>query len=194
MYKRVVKRILDIFLALLLMVPLALISLIVVPLIILEDGGKPIFVSRRVGKNCCIFNMYKFRTMKENAPNILNADGSTYNAEDDPRQTRIGKILRKTSIDELPQIINVLKGEMSFIGPRPVLEEQLKSFSKEELGKMKVLPGITGYTQAYYRNKLENHEERMRDAWYAKNVSLRLDMKIFLKTIDTVLHKDVYRN
>lgn len=194
MYQTVIKRIFDIFFSLILMILLLIVSIIVVPLIKMEDGGRAIFVSKRVGKTCRIFKMYKFRTMRENAPNILNADGSTYNAEDDPRQTKIGKILRKTSIDELPQIINILKGEMSFVGPRPVLEEQLKSFTEEELGKMDVLPGITGYTQAFYRNKLENHEERMKDAWYAENVSFILDMKIIFKTIQTVLRMDVYRN
>ena len=105
--------------------------------------------------------------MKVNAPDIRNADGSTFNSADDPRQTRVGKIIRKLSIDELPQFLNVLIGDMSLIGPRPVLESQLASFTEEEKGKLRVLPGITGYTQAYSRNDLTSHEERMKDAWYA---------------------------
>lgn len=139
--------------------------------------------------------MLKFRSMKVNAPDIRNADGSTFNSENDPRQTRVGKILRKTSVDELPQFLNVLVGQMALIGPRPVLESQLASFTEEEKGKLDVLPGITGYTQAYHRNQLPTHEERMQDAWYAQHVSLGLDVKIFFKTIETIIHPSrVYRN
>jgi lipopolysaccharide/colanic/teichoic acid biosynthesis glycosyltransferase len=133
--------------------------------------------------------------MKTNAEMIINEDGSTYNSEKDNRQTKIGKILRKTSIDELPQIVNILKGDMAWIGPRPALDFQITSYSEEEKEKYSVLPGVTGYTQAYFRNELSSHDERMKDVWYANNVSFLLDLKIVFKTIETVLHPSrVYRN
>ena len=195
MYCKFFKRIFDLFFAFLALPFLFLVFIIVVVLIYLDDRGPIFYTSKRVGKNGKLFNMYKFRSMKVNSPNLMNLDGSTYNSENDERQTRIGKLLRKLSIDELPQIINILKGEMSFIGPRPVLDVQLESFTDEERVKLKVLPGITGYSQAYKRNSMTNHEERMTDAWYAENVSIILDIKILFKTIETVLHPNrVYRN
>lgn len=195
MYKKIIKRIVG-FLGGIVVLPFVLIATIILkPIVYFEDKGPLFYVSKRTGKDGKIFKMYKFRSMKVDSPNILNADGSTYNSEHDNRQTRIGKILRKTSIDELPQVFNILKGEMAWIGPRPVLDSQAITFTDEEKGKFKVLPGITGYTQAYYRNQLTSHDERMMDAWYANNVSFRLDVKIFFKTIDTVLHPNkVYRN
>lgn len=139
--------------------------------------------------------MYKFRSMKVNAPNIMNNDGSTYNAEDDPRVTKVGKFIRETSIDELPQIINVIKGEMSLIGPRASEWESLDSYLPDEMDKLKMLPGITGYTQAYYRNSITPRQKRLYDSWYVNNASLGLDMKIFFKTIVVVLkHENIYTN
>ena len=139
--------------------------------------------------------MYKFRSMKVNAPNLLNKDGSTYNAKDDPRVTRVGRFLRSSSLDETAQIINVIKGDMSLIGPRASGWEALDSYQPDEIDKMKVRPGITGYTQAYYRNSISVKEKRLMDAWYANNASLWLDIKIFFKTIQTVLlRKNVYTN
>jgi len=133
--------------------------------------------------------------MKANAPLLLNPDGSTYNSKDDPRVTKVGKFLRETSIDETPQILNVLKGDMSIIGPRASLSEALGTYKEDELDKMKVRPGITGYTQAYFRNTLSNREKRLKDAWYANNVSFILDLKIFFKTITTVFKKEgLYTN
>lgn len=195
MYKCFFKRVLDFLFSLIALPFVLLISIVVAPIVYFEDKGPAIYVSKRVGKNGKIFNMYKFRSMKVNAPNLLNPDGSTYNSEKDDRQTRVGKWLRKTSIDELPQIFNVLKGDMSFIGPRPVLDMQLATFTDEERKKLDVLPGITGYSQAYSRNQMSNHEERMTDAWYAEHISFWLDIKIFFKTIQTVLKpNNVYRN
>ncbi len=195
MYKHFFKRFFDVLFGLIALPFLLLIFIILAPIIYFDDKGPIIYVSKRVGKNEKIFNMYKFRSMKVNAPNLLNPDGSTYNSEKDERQTRVGKWLRKTSIDELPQIFNVLKGNMSFIGPRPVLDMQLASFTEEEKKKLKVLPGITGYSQAYSRNQMASHEERMTDAWYAEHVSFWLDIKILFKTIQTVLKPNsVYRN
>src|SRR5699024_2231076 len=135
------------------------------------------------------------RSMRVNAPPLLNADGSTYNSKEDPRVTRVGKFMRESSIDEIPQILNVLKGEMSVIGPRASLISVLDTYKSDEVDKMKVRPGITGYTQAYYRNGLTNREKRLMDAMYANNVGFWLDIKIFLKTIITVFKKDnLYTN
>lgn len=195
MYVKYVKRILDIIISLSMLIPTLLVFVVVAPIIKFEDRGSIFYLSKRVGKNKEIFNMYKFRTMKENSPNLVNPDGSTYNSENDDRQTKIGKILRKSSLDELPQLLNVLKGEMSIIGPRPSLDSQLESYTTEEEDKMLVRPGITGYTQAYHRNQLLSHDERMLDGWYAKNVSFLLDLKIVVKTISILLtHQSVYRN
>ena len=161
----------------------------------MEDHGPIFYMAERLGKDKQKFYMYKFRSMKVNAPNIMNKDGNTYNAKDDPRVTRVGRFLRETSIDEIPQVINVIKGEMSIIGPRASTWQALDSYLPDELDKLKVRPGITGYSQAYYRNSISAREKRLHDAWYANHASLGLDIKIFFKTIDMVLrHKNVYTN
>ena len=129
------------------------------------------------------------------SPNILNSDGSSYNSSTDSRVTKVGKIIRETSLDEVAQVINVLKGEMSIIGPRASGYDALASYKDDEKDKMLVRPGISGYTQAYYRNNLSVREKRLYDAWYAHNVSFALDVRIFFKTIITVLKRDnVYTN
>ena len=133
--------------------------------------------------------------MKENNIDIRNEDGSTYNAKDDPRVTKIGKILRKTSVDELPQLLNVFKGDMSLIGPRASTWDSLSAYKDDELDKMKVRPGISGYSQAYFRNSISMREKRINDVWYANNVSFLLDIKIIFKTIQTVLFREnLYTN
>ena len=176
--------------------PIFLILLVIVAIAIkLEDKGTIFYKSERIGQYCRKFYMYKFRSMKAGAKNILNSDGSTYNAKDDPRVTRVGLFLRETSIDEIPQIINVFKGEMSAVGPRASAWEALSSYREDEISKMKVRPGITGYTQAYHRNSLTVREKRLKDAWYAQNASLWLDVKILFKTVRTVFaHENVYSN
>lgn len=139
--------------------------------------------------------MYKFRSMKVNAENITNPDGSTYNSKDDPRVTKVGKFLRETSLDETAQILNMLKGEMSLIGPRASGWSALETYQPDEINKMKVRPGLSGYTQAYFRNSIGVREKRLKDAWYADNITFWLDVKIFFKTIVTVLkHENVYTN
>lgn len=115
--------------------------------------------------------------------------------KNDPRVTKVGHFIRETSIDELPQIINVLLGDMSIIGPRASLSNSLSGYSSDELDKLKVRPGITGYSQAYFRNSLSSREKRLKDVWYANNVSLWLDIKILFKTFSTVLlRKGLYTN
>lgn len=195
MYKNFFKRLLDLIFSILLF-PIFIIFYIILGILIkIEDRGPVFYKGERIGKDCKIYKMYKFRSMKINAPNILNKDGSTYNSKNDDRVTKIGKFIRETSIDELPQIINILKGEMSFIGPRASLAEALETYKDDEKDKMKVRPGITGYTQAYYRNSLSVREKRLKDAWYSNNVTFALDLKIFFKTIQTVLKREnVYTN
>ena len=130
--------------------------------------------------------------MKVNAPDIRLKDGSTYNGDDDPRVTKLGRFLRKTSLDEIPQILNVLKGDMSWIGPRPDPLDWLDKYKEEERVFLNVRPGITGYNQAYYRNSADAQEKIDNDVYYAKHISFALDVKIIFKTIKTVLfHENV---
>lgn len=194
-YQIVVKRFVDIVLC---TIALPFVMLIVIPVglaIKIEDRGPIFYYSKRLGVGFKEFGMIKFRSMKVNAPDIRNTDGSTFNSDKDPRVTRIGHILRETSIDEIPQVFNVLKGDMSIIGPRAGDVESKDTYETDEKDKLLIRPGITGYTQAYYRNNLGVREKRLYDAWYAHNVSALLDIKIFFKTILTVLKREnVYTN
>ncbi len=190
MYKNIIKRILDILLSIILLLPFLISLVIITPIIYFTDKGKIFYNASRLGKNGKIFKMYKYRTMKEKSPDLRNKDGSTYNGDNDLRVTKIGKILRKTSLDEIPQILNVLKGDMSFIGPRPDLPEHIKEYQGDEKRKLEVLPGITGYNQAYYRNSIEWKERIKNDIYYIDNLTFFLDIKIFFKTIGTVIKKD----
>lgn len=193
MYKSCVKRILDLTLAILLLPFLFLLTSLLAPLIFIEDGGSPFYISERLGKGGRVFKMYKFRTMMVNAPDIRNKDGSTYNSGSDSRLTKLGRLLRSSSIDELPQIINILKNDMSFIGPRPDLPEHIRLYSRRDLIKLKVLPGITGYNQAYFRNAICFKERLKNDVYYVKHISFLLDLRIFFKTIVIILtRKGIY--
>lgn len=190
MYKRFVKRIIDIaisFAGIVLLIP---VFLIVAPIIYFTDKGPVFYNAQRLGLNGKPFKMFKFRSMYVNAPDIRNADGSTYNGDDDPRVTKIGRIMRKTSIDELPQFLNVLLGHMSVIGPRPDPLDDMLIYTEEQKEKLNVRPGITGYNQAYYRNSVLQDEKFLHDVYYAQNISFWLDVKIFFKTIKTVLFRD----
>lgn len=194
MYQRI-KRLADICIGLVAMPFLGIVVLIVGLAIKLDDGGPVFYRAKRIGKDCRIFDMFKFRSMIVNAPNYTNKDGSTYNAADDDRVTRVGRFIRKTSIDELPQFFNVLIGDMSFIGPRASGALALDNYQPDEMPKMNVRPGITGYTQAYFRNNASVRERRLKDAWYAQNVTFWLDVKIFFKTFVTVFKREnVYTN
>jgi lipopolysaccharide/colanic/teichoic acid biosynthesis glycosyltransferase len=124
--------------------------------------------------------------MKINAPDIRLADGSTYNGDDDPRVTKLGKFIRKTSIDEIPQILNIIKGDMSLIGPRPDPLDWIDKYKESDKIFLNVKPGITGYSQAYFRNSADARQKIENDIFYANNVSFYLDIKIFFRTIKTV--------
>lgn len=189
------KRLLDIFFSLLL-IPLFIPILIIVGILIYKEDKGPLFYNaKRLGKDGNVFRMFKFRSMKVNAPDIRNDDGSTFNSEKDKRLTKIGSFIRKTSIDELPQIFNVLIGNMSFVGPRPDLPEQYNLYSEIDRKKLKVKPGITGYNQAYFRNTVPWRERLNNDVYYVENLSFLMDFKIIIKTILSVfLRKNVYSN
>jgi undecaprenyl phosphate N,N'-diacetylbacillosamine 1-phosphate transferase len=190
MYKRFFKRFFDIVFAVISLSILSLVFIVVAPLIKLSDGGPIFYNANRIGKNGKLFKMYKFRSMEVNAPDIRLPDGSTYNGEDDPRVTKIGKFLRKTSIDELPQLLNVLIGDMSLIGPRPDPSDWLNRYPEEVKIFLIVKPGITGYSQAYFRNSVDGEEKMKNDVYYALNYSFLLDVKIFFKTIASVLKRE----
>ena len=195
LYQIVFKRIVDILLCITVLPFVLLVTIPIAAAIRIEDGGPVFYKSRRLGKGFAEFDMLKFRSMQVNAPDLRNDDGSTYNSPTDSRVTHVGRFLRETSLDELPQLFNVLLGHMSILGPRPGDVESKDTYEEDEKDKLLVRPGISGYTQAYYRNSISVREKRLYDAWYAHNVSLWLDMKILFKTVVTVLKKDnVYAN
>ena len=189
MYKKFLKRLIDFVIALCGLPFFAIIFVIVAPLIYFEDKGTIFYKAPRVGKDKKVFQVYKFRSMKVNAPDIRNKDGSTYNGEDDPRVTKIGKILRKTSIDETAQILNVLKGDMSIIGPRPATTKIFENLDELKEARFTVYPGITGYTQMKYRNSAQGKVRYECDKYYAENISFLLDLKIVFGTVKKVLDR-----
>ena len=196
MYK-FIKRLFDVCFCLIMLPFFAILYIIIGIAIKMEDGGPVFYKSKRIGKDLKVIDMYKFRSMKTNAPMIINDDGSTYNSAKDDRVTKIGRFIRETSLDEIPQILNVLKGDMSIVGPRAStpFDDGSHDFLPDEIDKVKVKPGITGYTQAYYRNNASVRDKRLMDAWYANNYSLWLDIKILFRTVYTVLkHENLYTN
>lgn len=194
MYKYFFKRLIDFLLALSVF-PFVLLVCICVWITIKCDDGGPLFhMASRIGKNGRIFKMYKFRSMIVNAPDLRMEDGSTYNAADDPRVTKVGKFLRRTSIDEIPQLINVLIGDMALIGPRPDSAFYLDHYTQEERVILTVRPGITGWNQVINRNSVGTKEKLLADIYYVAHLSCLFDVKVIWLTIKTVLsHKDIYR-
>lgn len=195
MYRRFIKNIFD-FLIGLCGFPFFLIALIIFgPIIYFQDKGPVFYNAERIGKDGKFFKMYKFRSMYVNAPDIRLSDGSTYNGEDDPRVTKIGKFMRDTSIDEIPQILNLLNGTMSLIGPRPDPTDWIGKYPDDIKVFLTVKPGLTGYSQAYYRNSADGNEKMENDAYYAKHCGFIMDVKIFFKTIAIVLgHDNTYKD
>lgn len=190
MYRNYFKRLLDLIIATIAL-PFWLIILIVIgPIIYFQDRGSIFYNAPRLGKDGEVFKMYKFRSMKMNAPDLRNEDGSTFNAEDDPRLTDIGKFIRKTSLDETPQLLNILKGDMSIIGPRPDLPEHFDMYEDNEARKIEVRPGVTGYNQAYFRNTIPWKERIKNDIYYIDHLRMWMDIKIFFKTAVSVLKRE----
>ncbi|CAH0346459.1 sugar transferase [Bacillus sp. CECT 9360] len=190
MYKNSFKRVFDFILAIIALPFWFIILAIIGPIIYFQDKGSIFYNAPRLGKDGEIYKMYKFRSMKLNAPDIRNEDGSTFNSEDDPRLTKIGKFIRKTSLDETPQLLNIIKGDMSIIGPRPDLPEHSELYEGNEERKLEIRPGVTGYNQAYFRNTVPWKERIQNDIYYIDHVSLWLDIKIFFKTAISVLKRE----
>lgn len=164
--------------ALLAIVILSPVMLVAAILIKANDGGPALFRQKRPGKNGKVFEVYKFRTMS-----IRTEDETGRVLSDMERMTKIGALLRKTSVDELPQFVNVLKGEMSFIGPRPLLCEYLELYSPQQARRHEVRPGISGWAQVNGRNAITWEEKFDYDVYYVDHMSLKLDLKILFKTI-----------
>ncbi len=193
MYVHFFKRLVDILIGLMALPFVMLIVFCFAPIIYFTDKGPVFYNALRAGKNYQPFRMYKLRSMYVNSPDLKNPDGSTFNSDNDPRVTRIGRFLRKTSLDEFPQFLNILTGDMSLIGPRPKLynaSKSLETMNSDHRDSYKVKPGITGYAQAYFRNSITNEEKFHWDAFYANNISLMMDVKIVFRTIRTVLFRE----
>lgn len=180
MYIKVIKPFLDIAIAVIAFVLLFPVFFIVLILLFLLNKSNPFFIQTRPGKNGKLFNIIKFKTMndkKDKNGNLLS---------DEIRLTTIGKMVRKTSIDELPQLLNVIQGDMSIVGPRPLLPKYLKLYSNEQARRHEVKPGITGWAQVNGRNAISWEKKFEYDVWYVEHQSFLLDLKILLKTIKKV--------
>ena len=187
MYKHFLKRFFDIFVSFLALPFIFLVVIIMAPIIYINDPGPIFYNAPRVGKNGKVFKMFKLRSMYVNSPDIRNADGSTYNSANDPRVTKVGKIMRKTSIDELPQLLNVFLGHMSLIGPRPSTPKILEGMTPLQAERLKVRPGITGLWQVSGRSDTDYARRVALDSYYVLNWSPWMDIWIFLRTICAVL-------
>jgi lipopolysaccharide/colanic/teichoic acid biosynthesis glycosyltransferase len=183
----VLKRCIDIAVSAVLLLAGGPVLLLIALMIRWTSDGPALFRQKRVGKDGRIFTILKFRTMVQNAPDIRNADNSTFNADNDPRVTKVGKFLRKTSCDELPQLVNVLCGEMSLVGPRPELPEGPASYTECQFARLKVRPGMTGLAAVRGRNYIPMDTRRDMDAWYANNWTLLMDIRIIWRTLFVVL-------
>lgn len=176
-----IKRIMDIALAIILLIPVTLIICCCYIAIKLETKGPALFVQERPGYKGKIFRILKLRTM------IVETEKDGKPLSDMERMTKSGRIIRACSFDELPQIYNILRGQMSFIGPRPFLVQYLPLYSKEQMRRHDVLPGISGWAQVNGRNELSWNQKFELDVWYVDHISLKLDMKILVMTIANVL-------
>jgi lipopolysaccharide/colanic/teichoic acid biosynthesis glycosyltransferase len=179
-----VKRVFDIIISILALIILLPILIIVALMIKIKLGNPIFFIQERAGKKHKIFKMIKFRTMRN------TKDKCEKYLTDEERHTEIGRVLRALSIDEIPELLNVIKGDMSLVGPRPLLKEYLNLYTQEQLRRHDVLPGITGWAQINGRNSISWTEKFRLDLWYVDNWSLLLDIKILLLTIYKVIKKD----
>lgn len=178
------KRLLDIVLSLIAIIILSPIMLIVALLVRVNLGGPVIFTQRRAGLYGRVFTVYKFRSMT----NETDETGKLLSNKQ--RLTKFGRILRSTSLDELPELFNIFKGDMSIIGPRPLLEEYLPRYSEEQMKRHNVRPGLTSLTAVNGRASLSWEDRLKMDVWYVHNVSFLLDLKIILKTVVTVFKRE----
>lgn len=181
MYAKYFKRVIDFTLSLIGLVILSPIFLILIVLGAICMKGNPFFTQQRPGKNEKIFRLIKFRTMdnrKDKSGNLL---------PDEVRLNKYGRFLRSTSLDELPELLNILKGDMAIVGPRPLLVRYLKRYNAEQRHRHDVRPGLTGYAQAHGRNAVSWEDKFAMDVWYTKHITFKGDMKIILDTVKTVL-------
>lgn len=184
----------DIVLSILALVVLSPVFLLISVMIKLDSKGKVIFKHKRIGKNGKEIYIYKFRTMVENAEDMIRnfteeqkkEFQENYKLADDPRITKVGKLLRKTSLDELPQLINILKGDLSIIGPRPIVREELKKYGERQEEFLSITPGLTGYWAANGRSCVDYAQRMEMEMYYVRNVSFKLDVKIFFQTVKSV--------
>lgn len=195
---RYIKRFMDVILATIALVVLSPIFLIIAIAIKIESKGPVFFKHTRIGKNGKIIKLYKFRSMVINAeeliksftPEQMQEYKENYKLTNDPRITKIGKFLRKTSLDELPQLLNIIKGELSIIGPRPVVTDELEKYGANTKKFLSVTPGLTGYWAANGRS-CTTYEQRMQmELYYIDNLSLKMDIKVFFKTIEAVIKRE----
>jgi undecaprenyl phosphate N,N'-diacetylbacillosamine 1-phosphate transferase len=187
------RRFLDVAVSLVALAFFAPMFIAIVVLIRLESKGAALFRQKRMGKGGRAFCCFKFRTMYLGAPDLRNPDGSAFNSEDDPRVTRTGRFLRKTSLDELPQLINVFRGEMSLVGPRPDQVDQVRYYEPREMLRLTVKPGITGLAQINGRNSIAWSERKRLDLEYVARQSLWLDLRILVQTVPYVLvRRDIF--
>lgn len=193
-----VKRLADIILSLIAIIFLSPIFLIVALVVRFDSKGKIVFGHERIGKNMNRFKIYKFRTMYENSEEIFNNFTEdqkkeyyiNFKLDNDPRITKVGRFLRETSLDELPQLINILKGNMSIVGPRPIVEKEIEKYGSYAETVFSVLPGLTGYWQANGRSDTTYAERVQMDMYYIKNRSILMDINIILKTVISVIKKE----
>ncbi|WP_209686930.1 sugar transferase [Lactobacillus colini] len=194
------KRVFDIITSSLALVGLSPVFLVIAILIKRQDGGSPFYAQTRVGKNGKLFKIYKFRSMISNADKVLKQNPDLYRkyvdngfklpAEEDPRITKLGRFLRKTSLDEMPQFYNVLKGEMSMVGPRPIIQDELAEYGNRVDKLLSVKPGAFGLWQASGRSNVTYPERCDVELEYVDNASAMYDLKIFFKTIISIIKKD----
>ncbi len=184
MYKNGIKIFLDFIVALFVFVTIFPIFLLVTIFLAISNDGNPFFYQKRPGKNGKIFTIIKFRTMTD------KRDSNDVLLPDNQRLTPVGKFVRSTSLDEIPQLMNVIKGDMSFVGPRPLLPEYLPLYNDFQKQRHEVKPGITGWAQVKGRNNISWQKKFELDVWYVKNQSFVLDLKILLTTVKKVLFKE----
>jgi len=186
MYSNFIKRAIDILLSLIGLFIISPVFIIIIILLLIRNKNTPFFIQKRTGKNNILFNVIKFKTMND------NKDSTGNSLPDIDRLTSLGKFIRKTSLDEIPQLINVIRGDMSLVGPRPLLPSYLKLYSKEQARRHNVKPGITGWAQVNGRNNISWKRKFELDVWYVDRQSFLLDFKIILLTIKKVfLSEDI---
>jgi len=193
-FQLAIKRLADVVFSALVLAALSPLLLLIALGIKLASPGPVFYRQRRLGLNGRPFGIFKFRTMHPNAPVLRNPDGSMYTGADDPRVFPLGRVLRKLSLDELPQFLNVLLGDMSVVGPRPDPVGFEELYEGDERDKLGLRPGITGWAMVNGRNSIPWKKRVELDAWYVRHYSLWLDAKIFLLTIPVVLlHRGVHQ-